>query len=219
MSEVNETLEEEVIRLRKENKDLEFRLSRVQKIVVDGYMRMPYGHLTHEQMAGMVRMLMRDTLNHEAIVVAARDRIIYLAREVEDLKEVLSGVIPNGYKLLRNSTNDQRSYLSDSEQYHSACPVCERGFTGHKHRGVCNVCMSDLLVTTSKNADVPDEKEHDVYSQFLNSTKKMVVDSIAEFEPNESREVRRLNFQTKTLNPAQRLLEKKRLERLNNSPQ
>lgn len=34
-----------------------------------------------KRMAGEVRMLMRDQLNHEAIVTAARDRIMCLTKE------------------------------------------------------------------------------------------------------------------------------------------
>lgn len=48
-----------------------------------------YGHLPDEVMAGRVRMLMRDELMHEAIVVGARDRILCLAAEKAALVEAL----------------------------------------------------------------------------------------------------------------------------------
>lgn len=39
-----------------------------------------YPWVTDEEMAGMVRMLMRDDLHHEAVVCAARDRILHLSQ-------------------------------------------------------------------------------------------------------------------------------------------
>lgn len=46
------------------------------------------GHLSDLQMAGTVRMLYRDTLNHEAVVIAARDRIMYLSQQLERFKHL-----------------------------------------------------------------------------------------------------------------------------------
>lgn len=42
-------------------------------------------HLTDEEVARRVRMLMRDTLTHEAICCMARDRIMCLLKEKEQL--------------------------------------------------------------------------------------------------------------------------------------
>ncbi len=42
---------------------------------------MTYGHLTDHQMADKVRMLMRDTLEHEAVCCGARDRIMFLHQQ------------------------------------------------------------------------------------------------------------------------------------------
>lgn len=49
-------------------------------------------HLTDEEMAGEVRMLMRDQLDHEAICTAARDRIMCLVAEKKALQEALESV-------------------------------------------------------------------------------------------------------------------------------
>lgn len=49
--------------------------------------RETYGMMSDEWVANNVRMLMRNDLDHEAIVVAARDRIMRLSLEVERLKE------------------------------------------------------------------------------------------------------------------------------------
>lgn len=44
-------------------------------------MEISYPHLTDFQMAGKVRMLMRDDLIHESVVCGARDRIMCLVKE------------------------------------------------------------------------------------------------------------------------------------------
>lgn len=49
-----------------------------------------FGHWSHKKLAGQVRMLMRSDLDHEAIVMAARDRIAWLAKRVEDLESELA---------------------------------------------------------------------------------------------------------------------------------
>lgn len=49
-----------------------------------------YGHSSHIEVAGMVRMLSRDDLAHEAIICAARDRIEWLAYELEATQNMLA---------------------------------------------------------------------------------------------------------------------------------
>ena len=44
-------------------------------------------HLSDEEVAREVRMLMRDQLNHESVVTIARDRIMCLTEEKESLEE------------------------------------------------------------------------------------------------------------------------------------
>lgn len=51
--------------------------------------KMVFGHLSDLEVAGKVRMLMRNDLDHEAVCVGARDRIIYLSQEVERFKDAL----------------------------------------------------------------------------------------------------------------------------------
>lgn len=48
------------------------------------------GHLSDIEMAHVVRMLYRDTLNHEAVCTAARDRIMYLSQQVKRLEKEMS---------------------------------------------------------------------------------------------------------------------------------
>ena len=48
------------------------------------------GDKSHREIAGMVRMLMRTDLQHEAVCLAARDRIAWLAARVEQLEAALT---------------------------------------------------------------------------------------------------------------------------------
>ena len=48
------------------------------------------GHLSDAEVAGRIRMLMRDSLDHEGVCVMARDRIRDLSREVAALKARLA---------------------------------------------------------------------------------------------------------------------------------
>jgi hypothetical protein len=45
-----------------------------------------FGHLSHDEMAGMVRMLMRGDLQHEAVVTGARDRIKWMEWRINQLE-------------------------------------------------------------------------------------------------------------------------------------
>jgi len=47
------------------------------------------GHMTHDEVAVRVRMLMRSDLDHEAVVNMARDRIVWLAARLKDSQEEL----------------------------------------------------------------------------------------------------------------------------------
>ena len=54
--------------------------------------------------------------------------------------------VPEGYKLLRDSTHDERSWPEDFNHengcYHNTCVHCLRGFLGYKRRGICKVCAA-----------------------------------------------------------------------------
>jgi len=56
---------------------------------------MVYGHLSDLEMAVKVRMLFRDTLEHESVCCGARDRIMYLSQQVARLKNAMSWVVDN----------------------------------------------------------------------------------------------------------------------------
>lgn len=54
---------------------------------------------------------------------------------------------PSGWKLLKDSTHDERSWPEDSSHengnYSNSCCHCLRMFTGHKRRVVCKVCATE----------------------------------------------------------------------------
>ena len=54
---------------------------------------------------------------------------------------------PEGYKLLRSTTHEERSFpedaTSDNGSYYNTCCECGRQFTGHKRRIVCKVCTNE----------------------------------------------------------------------------
>ncbi|MGV2099013.1 hypothetical protein [Rhizobium sp. 21-4511-3d] len=82
-----------------------------------------YPDLTDEQMAGTVRMLMRNDLCHEGIVCGARDRIMCLVKEtaakdaeIAKLREALELILPlaKGYAATNNVGNNG-AYIAQAE--------------------------------------------------------------------------------------------------------
>lgn len=69
-------------KLQKKVDDLNWTLERFRRIANNGQEKLAYGHLGHSEMAGMVYMLGRQDLEHQAVVHGARDRIIWLANQV-----------------------------------------------------------------------------------------------------------------------------------------
>lgn len=54
--------------------------------------------------------------------------------------------VAQGWKLLKDSTNEERSWYEDkgneNGSYYCTCSNCGRAFTGHKRRVVCRVCSA-----------------------------------------------------------------------------
>ena len=59
-----------------------------------------------------------------------------------------AAAVPEGYRLLKNSTHDERSWPGDSSHengnYHCNCYACGRVFTGYKRRVACRVCSAPV---------------------------------------------------------------------------
>jgi len=53
------------------------------------------GHLSHDEVASKVRMLMRHDLDHEAVCTMGRDRIVWLAGALSELSEAAKHVRDN----------------------------------------------------------------------------------------------------------------------------
>ena len=87
-------------------------------IWADAYAGRPesYGHLSDKAIADKVRMLMRDDLEHEGIVVAARDRIARLARQLRDAQDTLARIALEYPEVAGPNTCPPAPH---------ACPKCE----------------------------------------------------------------------------------------------
>lgn len=63
---------------------------------------------------------------------------------VELLKAQPKTVVPEGWKLLKDTTHEERGYPEDSKAengaYSCVCLTCGRSFVGHKRRHVCRSC-------------------------------------------------------------------------------
>lgn len=68
---------------------------------------MPY--LSDEEMAGLVRMLMRDDIGHEAVVCAARDRILHLSQAMVSARDAV----------LEEAATEVESAGGDSTEFHA----------------------------------------------------------------------------------------------------
>lgn len=57
-----------------------------------------------------------------------------------------ASVVPQGWKLIKDATHEDRSYPEDSELengfYFCTCANCGRQFTGHKRRVTCKACAA-----------------------------------------------------------------------------
>lgn len=62
-----------------------------RKVLINGHrVRLAGDHLSDSEVASNVRMLMRDEIDHEAVCITARDRIMWLSQEVERLRAALN---------------------------------------------------------------------------------------------------------------------------------
>lgn len=83
---------------------------------------MAYGHLSDIEVADKVRMLMRHDLNHESIVVAARDRIMYLSQQLQKWKDLAE-------EAACCSTKEEATKMIDAAFEEEAAEIAE-----YKHR-------------------------------------------------------------------------------------
>ena len=60
----------------------------------------------------------------------------------------ISAAIPDGWKLLKDSTHNERTWHEDLAQengyYSCTCTTCGRAFAGHKRRNACRVCAAPV---------------------------------------------------------------------------
>lgn len=70
--------------------DLSPGYTRAQNIPLD---QLVWGAMSHKEVANMVRMLTRSDLGHEGVCLAARDRIAWLAKRVEEMQAVCQRIV------------------------------------------------------------------------------------------------------------------------------
>jgi len=81
---------------------------------------MTYGKLSDLEMASKVRMLFRDTLEHEAVCCGARDRIMYLSQQVDRLENEVSELAQN---VCDSCSPDSYGWIFNRVEGKAAC-VC-----------------------------------------------------------------------------------------------
>lgn len=104
----------------------------------------------------------------EAVSDDLRDRLVAISQAIADqddraaqamIREILAApqqaeAVPPGFKLLKDSTHDERSWPEDYSHengcYSNTCVNCLRNFTGYKRRAVCKVC--DAAIAQQKGA-------------------------------------------------------------------
>lgn len=76
-----------------------------------------------------------------------------LREEAERCARPAGTRIPEGWKLIKDSTFDERSWKEDESHengnYHCICFDCGRTFQGHKRRPLCKVCAEHPAVVQS----------------------------------------------------------------------
>ena len=90
-----------------------------------------------------------------------------LASSERRCAELRSGrwAIPDGWKLLKNTTQHERSWTEDfgheNGHYFSTCCECGRQFVGHKRRVMCRVCGCRTWFTEAQWAQLPYTSEEE----------------------------------------------------------
>ncbi len=97
--------------------------------------------LTYHQAAGMFKHCVEEAI-------------------AELLKAQPKTVVPKGWKLLKDTTHEERSYpeeaKSENGAYSCVCLTCGRSFTGHKRRPVCRICAGTYAVAVE--APTPEDR-------------------------------------------------------------
>lgn len=103
---------------------------------------------------------------------ASRNRAweAWLAAPRSDGVGVVGLSAPAGYKVLKDSTQQERSWTEDARHengnYHCVCCHCGRGFIGHKRRASCKVCSAALPPPGRGMVPMTDEKMDETLSEW-----------------------------------------------------
>lgn len=88
--------------------------------------KMIFAHLSDLEMALKVRMLMRFDLDHEAVCTGARDRIMYLSQQVEELEQNSCSDCDNGWKYNRVEGRHACSCITEMEPFQILLTALEK---------------------------------------------------------------------------------------------
>ena len=97
-----------------------------------------------------------EEIGEPAYLLVAEDKWIALRdmalRSIEQAAALRSerAAIPDGWKLLKNTTQHERSWTEDfgpeNGHYFSTCCECGRQFVGHKRRAMCRMCATTFPI-------------------------------------------------------------------------
>lgn len=89
--------------------------------------------------------VLTDAGNHLSLTEAEVRELFHPPEYVMDLATApgLAHRVPEGWKLIKTSTHDERSFPDDPERYQCKCAGCGRGFSGMKSRHQCRVCETN----------------------------------------------------------------------------
>lgn len=77
-----------------------------------------------------------------------------LKQRIAEIAASTEGAIPKGWKLLKDSTHDERKWHEDASHengcYMNTCCHCGREFLGHKRRVSCRVCAKPQGVSDER---------------------------------------------------------------------
>jgi len=106
----------------------------------------------HLQEAAKAALTLLEKLQREVQMKPEELTIIHRLRKLVEEPSIY----PRNYKLLKDSTIEERSWEDNGENgsYYNTCHHCGRQFTGYKRRVTCKVCASPELWIHKKTGGV-----------------------------------------------------------------
>ncbi len=94
--------------------------------------------------------------------------------QAETNETFVGGGVPEGFRLLRDTTYQERSFSDDARfengNYENCCSFCGRNFRGHKRRVICKTCVT--LNSPPSTASVPAAEKQEDSAPMTDQEKK-----------------------------------------------